>query len=330
MRKDTSSELMQIREQFVTGGRISNIEEPRFDAKLSTLIEHLQQELRSAVEVDPIEVLTIAMLFDPESGLERLRLGRVHVQPLLAKLFAGSVPMAKRLNYIPQLAEKGLLMSDRYCGKLAPEIARHYGFSGSTILCDDKVRLTDFAHALILGDQTTLRLFEGAPYESNVEFLNDWAELLEGTRHSSVGYWQEFEDRLGSMALVFRTKREYHRIMRRLEATRLPIPFRTLMQKHNLSQAEQIVLMHCVYHKKDENSAAERLEGPMLLLNDEQFYAMERPALSPCSRMARLGLFTIEKDPWGNEIRELIKISDDVYRMILGEAAWAVSRAILE
>lgn len=330
MNRDLSSDLFKVREMFAAGERLDGLSKPALAPELQSRVERLVSETSQAVELDVVELLALALMFDPHSGLERARLGGVHVSHLMAKLCTNSVPVSERVTYVTGLVEKGLVLSDKYCGRLEEEVARHYGFSGIAHLREDRIQLSDFAVALILGDEVTLAHFLGAPYESNVEFMNDWAELLERSRNASAGGWQSFEDRVGAMVLAFRARQEYKRIMQRLDATNIRIPFRSLVQKYELSQAEQIVLMHCVYHRQVEDSAGQRLEDPMLLLSGEQFYALERPTLTANSRLVELGLFIVKKEPWGQEIRDVIKLSEDIYNLILGEAAWLAARPILE
>jgi hypothetical protein len=330
MQKDISSDLLQIREQFAAGMKIDNLESPKLDPELLTLIDHVRSDLEPVVELEATELLIIAALFDPDSSLERLRLGRYHIQPLLTKIFANTVPIANRLAYIPKLTDRGLLLSDKYCGQLEPEVARTYGFAGIAHLYNDKVRLSCFARALILGDETTLRFYSGAPYHSNIEFLNDWAELLELARCSSTGHWDDFDDRVSNMMLGYRARREYDRIIRRLAATKISVPFRTIAEKYALDFREQVALMHTLYQFGCEDSAGERLEDPLLLMEGESFYVLQRPLLSPNSRLVKLGLFVVEKVAFGLEIRDELKLSQDVYKSILGDAAWIASRPVVE
>jgi len=322
-RKDLSPEFFKLGPLLESEDPIANLESPQFSKEAAELLQCIRDQLETIIKLEFVDLAIIAKILHMTRRISGGKLLCPTVHEILIRIFSENIPLSKPIDLVKRLVDMDILYSTEYFGP-PPTNANHINLYGSTAsLYHSEIRLTEYALALILDDRQALGHFGFQPYLSNTEFLNDWERALKPLEHFHYGidYWHHFSQ---LFQYINRVKSELDRISRRLAKTSIRIPLRELIQKYNLTQNEQLVI---VSHLARANQS-HREERNILFLTEEMNCFISPEILSKDSRLVKEGLFVWVENRYAEKCGEY-RLTDEVRNLLLGDAIQLEKRPLM-
>lgn len=284
-------DLTRVAELLKEHGPIDTIGAPNLSGEFEELVGNLSKQIFVEVELSVVDVLVVARMYTvlPESSYGTV--GRLHTVTLLRDVFGHNIPMMEQLAVVISLLERDIVA----CSYRYLEIVREGRSVTSVVnplrLYEATVELSSYARANIIRDGT--HMYKTAPpgFTSNLEFLESWKPLIntlmQGSDLSidSVPYF--FDPLLDDLRDIHL---EFDHIMKRLENTKVEIPFKKFAEAFKLSREEQILVMYDVYHYHREKYL-NGLHVSVAFMPIDAPTFLDRPILTKDSHLVKEGIF---------------------------------------
>lgn len=322
-------DLTRVAELLKEHGPIDTIGAPNLSGEFEELVGNLAKQIFVEIELSVVDVLIVASMYPMLPTSRYCTTADIPTVALLHNVFGHNIPMMEQLAVVTSLLEKDVLT----CSSLYLELIREDRIVKSVVnptrLLEAKVELSSYTRANIIRDGN--HMYKTAPpgFASNLEFLDSWKPIInEVMQHSelsidNVPYF--FEPSLEGLRDI---QVEFDHIMKRLESTKIEIPFKKFAEAFKLNREEQILVMYEVFHYQ----RAKYLDG----LNHSVAFApfdtpafLDRPVLTKDSHLVKEGIFRqmlVESD--GKE-QSRYRLEGIFYGHILGDFVLCVHEPLV-
>ncbi len=312
-------DLARVAELLKEHGPIDTIGAPNLSGEFEELVGSLTKQIFVEIELSVVDVLIVSRMYAMKPESRHRTIAEIPTVTLLRDVFGHNIPMMEQLTVLITLLERDVLTCNLMYLDLVREDRIVKSVVNPTRLLEANVELTTYTRANIIRDGN--HMYKTAPpgFTSNLEFLESWKPIInEVMQHSelnidNVPYF--FEPNLEGLRVI---QVEFDHIMKRLERTRIEIPFKKFVDAFKLNREEQILVMYEVFHYQ----RGKYLDG----LNHTVAFApfdtpafLDRPVLTKDSHLVKEGIFRqmlVESD--GKE-QSKYRLEGIFYGHILGD-----------
>ncbi len=284
-------DLTRVAELLKEHGPIDTIGAPNLSGEFEELVGRLAKELFVEMELSVVDVLIVARIYTSLPKSRYCTIADIPTVTLLRDVFGYNIPIMEQLTVVTSLLERDLLT----CGSVYLELIREDRIVTSVVnptrLLEASVELTTYARANIIRDNN--HMYKTAPpgFASNLEFLESWKPIInEVMEHSelnidNIPYF--FEPSLEGLRII---QVEFDHIMKRLESTKIEIPFKKFADAFKLNREEQILVMYEVFHYRREKYLDDLNHSVAFAPFDTPAF-LDRPVLTQASHLVKEGIF---------------------------------------